>query len=178
MIIAKQKRKENIAEYILYMWQLEDILRALNFDLQKIEELIISRYSRELYSHAEIRQWYKDMIEAMYAEGIRDKGHLMHTNYIIQDLSDLNIRILQENSDKEYKELFYKILPAISEIIQNSRGEIKNEIHACFTALYVKLLYRLEKKEINPVAQDSMNSISNLISRLAFKYHECEKEEL
>ena len=28
MDIAQAKRRENIAEYILYLWQLEDLLRA------------------------------------------------------------------------------------------------------------------------------------------------------
>ena len=34
MFIAEQKKRDNIAEYLLYMWQLEDILRAyvLDFD--------------------------------------------------------------------------------------------------------------------------------------------------
>ena len=32
MIIARQKRKENIAEYLLYMWQVEDLIRANKFD--------------------------------------------------------------------------------------------------------------------------------------------------
>ncbi len=27
MFVASQKRKENIAEYLLYMWQIEDIDR-------------------------------------------------------------------------------------------------------------------------------------------------------
>ena len=31
MDIAQAKRRENIAEYILYLWQLEDLLRALQF---------------------------------------------------------------------------------------------------------------------------------------------------
>ena len=29
MDIAKSKRRENIAEYILYLWQLEDLLHEL-----------------------------------------------------------------------------------------------------------------------------------------------------
>ena len=33
MIIARQKRKENIAEYLLYMWQVEDLIRANKFDM-------------------------------------------------------------------------------------------------------------------------------------------------
>lgn len=45
MIIAQQKRKENIAEYLLYMWQVEDLIRAYNFDIDKIEANIISGYA-------------------------------------------------------------------------------------------------------------------------------------
>ena len=40
MIVAEQKRKENVAEYILYMWQIEDTIRALDFDLTRITEYV------------------------------------------------------------------------------------------------------------------------------------------
>ncbi|WP_418662065.1 DUF4924 family protein, partial [Alistipes communis] len=36
MDIAKTKRRENIAEYILYLWQLEDLLRALQFSPEAV----------------------------------------------------------------------------------------------------------------------------------------------
>ena len=36
MIVARQKRKENIAEYLLYMWQVEDLIRANRFDMDAI----------------------------------------------------------------------------------------------------------------------------------------------
>src|SRR5699024_122530 len=36
MDIAKAKRRENIAEYILYLWQLEDLLRALQFSPEAV----------------------------------------------------------------------------------------------------------------------------------------------
>ena len=38
MIIAQQKLKENIAEYVLYMYQIEDVVRAYHFDLEAIIE--------------------------------------------------------------------------------------------------------------------------------------------
>ena len=37
MLIAREKKKNNIAEYILYMWQLEDMLRALKLDMEQVE---------------------------------------------------------------------------------------------------------------------------------------------
>ena len=44
MIIAQQKRKENIAEYLLYMWQVEDLLRACDLDDDRIDQLLVSRF--------------------------------------------------------------------------------------------------------------------------------------
>ena len=44
MIIASQKRKENIAEYLLYMWQIEDMIRANGLDLGKIRTNVIDRF--------------------------------------------------------------------------------------------------------------------------------------
>ena len=45
MITASQKRKENIAEYLLYMWQIEDIIRANNLDIEQIKANVIDRYT-------------------------------------------------------------------------------------------------------------------------------------
>ena len=37
MIVARQKKKENIAEYLLYMWQIEDIIRACGGNIDVIK---------------------------------------------------------------------------------------------------------------------------------------------
>ncbi|MGL5636915.1 MAG: DUF4924 family protein, partial [Bacteroidales bacterium] len=44
MIIASQKKKENIAEYLLYMWQVEDLIRAFKLDMDQIDQKLISQY--------------------------------------------------------------------------------------------------------------------------------------
>ncbi len=43
MIIAQQKRKENIAEYLLYLWQVEDLLRACKLDIDTVDRMITAR---------------------------------------------------------------------------------------------------------------------------------------
>ena len=45
MFIASQKRKENIAEYLLYMWQIEDLIRANNLDIDNIAQNIVAKFS-------------------------------------------------------------------------------------------------------------------------------------
>ena len=49
MDIAKAKRRENIAEYILYLWQLEDLLRALQFSPEAIFSTLIAPRKDDLH---------------------------------------------------------------------------------------------------------------------------------
>jgi len=171
MIIAEQKRKENIAEYILYIWQLENIIRGYNFDMAKIEEHIVKPYKQSLPVSNQIREWYTNMIEAMHAEGIATQGHLLYINAIIQDLSSLNISLLQDPQYAVYKKKFDAAVPAIHEIIIKSNGAIKNEIDACFNALYGFLMLRLQKKEISPDTIDAIKKITEFINALTTIYH-------
>ena len=76
MIIAKQKRKENIAEYLLYMWQIEDLIRVCGFDMDKIDKAIISNYSLDEKTKAEVRDWYENLVKMMELEHVKEKGHL------------------------------------------------------------------------------------------------------
>ncbi len=71
MIIAKQKRKENIAEYLLYMWQVEDLIRANNFDIEVIRKTVINRYDQPEPIRAEIAVWYEELIEMMRGEDVK-----------------------------------------------------------------------------------------------------------
>ena len=57
MLIANKKRKENIAEYLLYMWQVEDLIRANGCDIDRVEQNIISLYGADPKTHAEIKDW-------------------------------------------------------------------------------------------------------------------------
>ncbi len=46
MLIAKRLKKENISEYLLYMWQVEDMIRANGLDIEKINSRIVSQYDQ------------------------------------------------------------------------------------------------------------------------------------
>jgi hypothetical protein len=40
MLLAKQKYKNGAAEYLLFMWQMEDLLRAVHFDAEALDGFI------------------------------------------------------------------------------------------------------------------------------------------
>ena len=57
MIIANEKEKENIAEYILYMWHIEDLIRAYNFDINVIYSAVIQQFNLSNESVSEMKNW-------------------------------------------------------------------------------------------------------------------------
>lgn len=171
MIIATQKRQQNIAEYILYMWQLEDMIRAVKFDVSKI----VSQYNYPEETMKDITAWYEQLAAAMKTEGIEKKGHLRQLQELIIELSELNISLLQNPSEKEYQEFFNNALPHIAEIITKSDKTIKNEIEACLTGLYGMLMLRLQQKDISKDTHLATTSFSRLLAILSKKFHELEK---
>lgn len=75
MYISQQLKQQNIAEYLLYMWQVEDMIRANGFDIEKIKKNIVDPYpSLSDEQKRALTQWYADLINMMHDEGVMEKG--------------------------------------------------------------------------------------------------------
>ena len=104
MLIAQQKLKENIAEYILYMWQVEDMIRACNLDIDVIQERIVNSMVDDEAIRKEIRVWYADLISKMKLEGKEKKGHLRDLDDIFIEINYLHGTLIGLLGDeKEYR---------------------------------------------------------------------------
>lgn len=167
MLIAKEKRKNNIAEYLLYMWQVEDTIRACNFDMEIIEKRVISQFSESEKVKSEIRDWYANLILMMHEEGIRETGHLRMISSLIDELYELHKKLLQEKRDDKYVEQYYWAAPNIKEFKQKLNGQTSNDIETCLSALYALLLLRLQKREISKETIEAMQTFSNLLAVLS-----------
>src|SRR5512138_2788427 len=102
MLIAQEKRKTNIAEYILYMWQVEDLIRAYGFNIDDIEKNLISQYTQSSRVKNDVRDWYANLMLMMYQEGIRDKGHLSFLKTLLDEITDLHVRLINMEGQHEY----------------------------------------------------------------------------
>ena len=111
MIVARQKRKENIAEYLLYMWQVEDLIRANNFDMDAIRRTVVDRYDQPAEVREEIARWYEELLEMMRSEGVKEKGHIQLNKNVIITLTDLHLRLLKSPKEMVYGAAYYKTLP-------------------------------------------------------------------
>lgn len=170
MIIASQKRKENIAEYLLYMWQIEDIIRAYKLDIDTIDEQIVSKYNVPDDKKKEIREWYESLIDMMRREDVVESGHLQLNKNVIIDLTDLHLALLKSPKEPFYGATFFKTLPYIVELRAKTGDESVGEIETCFNALYGILMLRLQKKEISEQTQAAMKQISTFLALLSEKY--------
>lgn len=178
MIIAKQKRKENIAEYLLYMWQVEDLIRANHFDIDSIRRTVISQYDQPEEVKEEIARWYEELIEMMRSEGVMEKGHIQLNKNVIIALTDLHLQLLKSPKEMIYGAAYYKTLPYIVQLRAKSGGEEFPELETCFNAIYGFLLLRMQGKEVSSETQEAIRQISSFLALLAEKYREDMNGEL
>ena len=164
MDIAKAKRRENIAEYILYLWQLEDLLRALQFSPEAIFSTLVAprRDIAEEQKHVFLL-WYLDLANLLRQEGKEEKGHLEHTLHLIRDLHDLHLQLLKLE------------LPRLRAVLGNP-GISDTEL--CFRALYAAMLYRIKGEGSKSAVSDTIEYISPVVAELAEMHRKAETGEI
>jgi hypothetical protein len=178
MLIARGKKTENIAEYLLYMWQIEDLIRAFSFDIERIQTQIINGYDQPETVRKEIRDWYESLLEMMKLENVTDKGHLQLNKNVIIELEDLHRNLLNTPKENFYIMTYYKVLPLIVELRAKPGGMEYGEIETSLNTLYGLLLLRLQKKEISKETTAAAGLISEFLRLLSTKYKQDKEEGL
>lgn len=171
MFIANQLRKKSIAEYLLYMWQVEDIIRAYDCSLTRLKREYIQQFQYTEEKKEELTDWYGNLVRMMNSEGLREKGHLQINNIILKDLEELHGALLQSSKFPFYSAEYYRVLPFIVELRNKgaaSKGE--SEIETCFNALYGTMMLRLQKKDITTETQHAIKEITTLVGMLSDYY--------
>ncbi|MDD3789855.1 MAG: DUF4924 family protein [Petrimonas sp.] len=171
-------KQDNIAEYLLYMWQIEDLLRVYELDIDKIEKNLIAPMNLSEEDAKEARDWYEGLILMMKSENVQHDGHLQVNKNILIDLTDAHLRLLNNPQESAYIATYYKTLPHIVALRAKSEKKDVTELETCLTALYGYLLLKLQKKEISAETQQAVEQIRNLLRLLAEKYKTIDKEEI
>lgn len=179
MITASEKKKENIAEYLLYMWQIEDLIRANNLDIDKIQSTIIDQY-KDLteQQRKDMREWYESLIDMMRREEVAEKGHLQINKNVLLQLNDLHRQLMGDQKFATYAAQFYHTLPIIVELRAKAGENKADEIETCFNALYGILLLRLQGKEISEETLKAAQQISKFLAVLSMYYKKDYNNEL
>jgi len=170
MLVARQKQSENIAEYMLYMYQIEDVIRAFKFDVDQI----LNVYARPQLSDEsfvpQYREWYQELVDQMKGEKIQQSGHLNQLKEILIELSYLHNTLLNMTNDEKYKEVVDRASPLILEFQEKSNLKNMNQIEVSLHAMYMKLLLKLQKKEISAETEEAFDAMRMLLAYLSSAY--------
>jgi len=178
MFIAQKLKQTNIAEYLIYMWQIEDIIRAAGCDIDKLKSNFISQYKISDEDKMKLIQWYADLVEMMHNEGVQEKGHLQINKNVIISLTDLHLELLRSTKEPFYGAAYYKALPLIVELRNKNDNTEESELETCFEALYGAMLLKLQKKEITSETGKALEVIANFLSLLSNYYEKDRSGEL
>ena len=176
MFIAQELRKTNIAEYLLYMWQVEDTIRAFGCSLSRIRHDYIDRFDYTDEQKEDEADWFGNLIRMMNSEGCREQGHLQINMVTLQQLQELHSQLLSSTNFPFYNAEYYKVLPYIVELRNHGADKDENEIETCFNSLYGVMMLRLQKKEITPNTEHAIKEITTFLGMLS-DYYKKDKEE-
>jgi hypothetical protein len=144
-----KNKKDNIAEYILYLWQMEDYLRAFP-------------------EQADATQDLHELHEMMHRGGIMDGGHLQLAANALSELEELHRTLLDE--DAMYRAAIIRLQPSLNLLKAKTDRPTMSDIEACLLLLYQIMLLRLQKKEITPATADVQQRATQLLQFLSKTY--------
>jgi hypothetical protein len=177
MLISREKRKTNIAEYILYMWQVEDTIRAFDFNIERLDRELIGKYGQPDHIRQEIRDWYENIATHMKNEKVEHSGHVQFIRNIIAELYNFHQALLKEPGDTEYSEIYFNVLPLIREMNSKQKWTSENEIETCLNTVYIYLMMRLRKDQVSPETEQAINLVIRFLAMLSARFKTSEDGE-
>lgn len=175
MLIAKELRKNNIVEYLLYMWQIEDLMRAFNLNTEMVENNIVAPYQLPNAEKKTLLEWYESIIEMMRMENVQKHGHIQLNKNIIIQLDDFHKALTQSGKAPEYNAKFYHILPSITSLRKQQPNTEITDIEICFNILYGILVLNMKKQPISVETKKAAEEVKKFLSMLNSYYWKHEK---
>ena len=170
MIVAQKLRKQNITAYIIYMFQVEDIIRAYGLDIERICNEYLPRFQYTEEQIADQREWYAGLIRMMQEEGVQESGHVQVVKNTLLLMAERHQELLADPKQPFYSAAYYKALPYIVELRSKGMGKEKNEIENCVDALYGATVLKMQGRELTDQTKQALQPITHLLELLSKLY--------
>jgi hypothetical protein len=169
--IAEKKKSQNIGEYLVYMYQMEDLIRSYQGNMDEIRQYVVSHYPVSEEEKTEITRWFEELRDKMLQQVIMETGHLNELRNLVDQLAQLHWKLLK--TDKTYFETYTKAKPFILEAILAANGDNPgNEIQICINGIYGLLLCRLLGKKVEEQKIKAAEAFGGVLSLLNFHYQQ------
>jgi hypothetical protein len=144
-------KKNNIAEYILYLWQIEDYLRAFP-------------------EQAEANQELQDLNNMMHQENIMEGGHLQLAQNALAELEDLHNDLLDQEAT--YRAAMIRLTPALNILKSKTDRPTMSDVEACLILLYQIMLLKLKQSPISSETEQVQKQATQVLQYLSKTYKE------
>ena len=144
-------KKNNIAEYILYLWQIEDYLRAFP-------------------EQAEANQELQNLNNMMHQENIMEGGHLQLAQNALTELEDLHNDLLDQEAT--YRAAMIRLTPALNILKSKTDRPTMSDVEACLILLYQIMLLKLKKSPISSETEQVQKQATQVLQYLSKTYKE------
>ena len=171
MHISRVKKTENIAEYILYMYHVEDTIRKFMFNIP----LLIDQYVRKQLPDAsflgQYENWYSSIAHEMQQTGKEKKGHICEVEEVITELIYLHNTLLSVVKDPKYIGLVEASLIYLDEFKTKAEMLNNHDVEILLHAMNMKLQLKVRKSEITQETEEAFDSMRIQLAYLSREFH-------
>ena len=167
MTFAESKKKAHIVEYILFLWQIEDLIRAAEFNPTYLESWAQDTASQEGTDPDKEREWIIQLAADMRAQGKKEKGHVLQVSEPLVELAHLHEMLVGPLEDHRYKESFETATPLLSELSAKHPGPEIHPVEQLLIGLYGWLMLRMKKQAVSAETEAGFVAFRNWANALA-----------
>jgi hypothetical protein len=170
MQLAEQKKKNNVIEYLLFVYQMEDLMRSCNLNINTVVARFIEPHIQDQDLANDYKRWYNSIIEDLKSFNREKQGHISEVYEIQMELFYLHNSLLTVTPSESYIALYAETQPFINEFRDKTPMQF-NDVDLCIHALYMKLLLKMQGKPISETTENAFEMMKNLLVQLAKAYH-------
>ena len=167
MILAESKKKAHIVEYLLFLWQIEDLVRAADFDPIVLEKWAEDTANSEGTDPEKEKEWIISIAAEMRSQGKTEAGHVSFVSESMVELAHLHEMLLGPLEDKRYKEAFEIAEPMMKDLSVKQPGFAGHPVEQLLVVLYGCLILRLQKHAISAETEAGFVAFRNWANALA-----------
>ena len=166
MTVAQRKKQEHIVDHLLYCLQMEDLIRAAQFQPQLLQQWAEKQAEAEGTDPAEEETWLLTMAYSLRDSGAVEQGHSSTVQETMMELAHLHELLLGAMADAEYKGAFEAAEPFLKELGAKSERQV-HPVEQLVIGLYGWLVLRLKKERVSAETEAAMVGLRNWANALA-----------
>lgn len=169
---------DNVAEYLLYIYQIEALVRTIDLDISRLENELLAPAFTDSTQLEQQLNWYRAIVAEMQQRGLQKEGHLEQVEEILMELIYLHNTLLTILNDEKYKGLCEHAHDALQAFKVKSNMANRHDVEVLLHAMFMKLQLKMKKQEISPETESAFDLFRIQLAYLSKNYKRMKAGEL